>query len=301
MRSIVCFLLVAFRALACTAVEGERIVARDVARAVPAFLSVAPETDLGPSPSPGVRRVLSRAQRLRIAVERGIQSVDLPDSLCFERPQTMLEAGTVLLAIESSAREIFPGHEIRVQLLDHFRHPLPPGILRFRRQGVIGGAGKGLDAPLVWRGSLITNARRSMPVWAKAKVLVRRLCWSAKSALSAGVQPAEEQFEHNELWVNPFLASTDCTDLKTRNVRLRRPLRAGQLLIRSDLAMIPPVRRGDWVQASLTMTSAKLSFDAVAEMDGVEGQSVFIKRDGRRLRARVSGAGAVQVLSRDTQ
>jgi flagella basal body P-ring formation protein FlgA len=65
--------------------------------------------------------------------------------------------------------------------------------------------------------------------------------------------------------------------------------------------MIPPVRRGDWVQASLTMTSAKLSFDAVAEMDGVEGQSVFIKRDGRRLRARVSGAGAVQVLSRDTQ
>jgi flagella basal body P-ring formation protein FlgA len=140
-----------------------------------------------------------------------------------------------------------------------------------------------------------------MPVWAKAKVLVRRLCWSAKSALSAGVQPAEEQFEHNELWVNPFLASTDCTDLKTRNVRLRRPLRAGQLLIRSDLAMIPPVRRGDWVQASLTMTSAKLSFDAVAEMDGVEGQSVFIKRDGRRLRARVSGAGAVQVLSRDTQ
>ena len=301
MKSTGCLLLVVLRAAACTAVEGERIVAGDVARAVPAFRSVAPETDLGPSPSPGVRRVLSRVQLSRIAQENGFPSVDLPNSLCLERLQKTLEAGTVLLAIESSAREIFPGQELRVELVDHFRHPLPPGSLRFRRQGVIGGGGKGLDAPLVWRGSLITDTRRSMPVWAKAKVLVRRLCWSAKSALAAGVQAVEEQFEQHEHWVNPFLASTDCTDLKTRHVRLRRPLRAGQLLIRSDLTTIPPVRRGDNVQASLTMTSAKLSFDAVAEMDGVEGQSIFIKRDGRRLRARVAGAGAVQVLSGDTQ
>jgi flagella basal body P-ring formation protein FlgA len=301
MRWIGCFVLVVFRAVACTTVEGERIVAGDVARAVPAFLSVAPETDLGPSPSPGVRRVLTRPQLSRMALEKGIRPVDLPDSLCVERLQMALEAGAVLLAIESSAREIFPGQEIRVELLDHFRHPLPPGSLRFRRQGVIGGVGKGFDAPLVWRGSLITDTKRSMPVWAKAKVLVRRLCWSAKSALPAGVVPVEEQFAHQELWVNPFLGSTDCADLKARNVRLRSALRAGQLLTRSDLAMIPPVRRGDRVQASLTMASAKLSFDAVAEMDGVEGQSVLIKRDGRRLRARVSGAGAVQVLSKDTQ
>ncbi len=301
MRFIVSLCLVAFEVSACTAVEGERIIARDLAAAIPSFLAIKPETDFGPSPSPGVRRVLSRAQLARLAAAEGIPSEGLPESLCLERPQAILDPAVILASIEGAAREIFPSEEIRVEVLDYIRYPLPPGMLSFRRQGVYGGSGKTIDAPLLWRGSLTTTGKRSLPVWAKAKVLVRRPCWSAKTELPAGAQPVEEQFERAEQWLNPFLAAADCADPTEKKVRLRRPLRAGQLLLRADLALVPPVRRGESVQASLEIASATLSFDAVAEMDGADGQAVFIKRDGRRLRARVMGAGAVQVIAGESK
>jgi 4-hydroxy-L-threonine phosphate dehydrogenase PdxA len=119
--------------------------------------------------------------------------------------------------------------------------------------------------------------------------------------ITAGAQPAEEQFVLAQNWLNPFLAVTDCADPREKNVRLRRSLRAGQRLLRSDVSIVPAVRRGESVQASLQIASATLSFDAVAEMDGVDGQSVLIKRDGRRLRARVTGTGAVQVIPGDSK
>lgn len=40
----------------CVAIEGERILAGDLARALPAFSAIAPEIELGYAPVPGVRR-----------------------------------------------------------------------------------------------------------------------------------------------------------------------------------------------------------------------------------------------------
>jgi hypothetical protein len=301
MRLVVGLLLVALEVPGCTAIEGERIVARDLSAVIPSFLAVEQDTEFGPSPSPGVRRILSRAQLARLAATVGLASDDLPESLCLERKQAILDPAAMLASLESAARELFPAEEVRVEMLDYLRYPLPPGLLSFRRQGVLGGLGKAIDAPVLWRGSLTTKAKRSLPVWAKARVLVRRPCWTAKVEVAAGVQPAEEQFENAEQWLNPFQAVSDCADPRDKKVRLRRLLRPGQRLLRSDLAIVPPVRRGESVHASLEMASATLSFDAVAEMDGTEGQSVLIKRDGRRLRARVTGTGAVQVTPGDSK
>lgn len=288
-------------ASACTAVEGERILARDLVREVPPLASVEPGTDLGPSPLPGVRRVLSRAQLLRLTSTHGTVAAGLPDSICVERLLVQLEPAAVENALRKSARELFPSQEVRLELLDYSRYRLSPGTLRFQRQGVLGGSGNALDAALLWRGSLRTEAGRSIPIWARAKVLLQRACWRAKDSLAAGTQPAEDQFEREDLWVNPFLMAADCVDPSQKEVRLRRSVRQGQLLTRSDLTAAPPVRRGDKVQATLNVASAKLSVDAVAEMDGLPGQSVFVKREGRRLRARVVSAGAVEIVSRDSQ
>lgn len=301
MRRSLCLCLLALEISACTAIEGERIVAGDLSTAIPSFLAVKQSTDLGPAPSPGVKRILSRAQLARLAAAEGVPSEGMPESLCLERRQEVLDPVAVLAALESAARELFPAEKIRVEILDYIRYPLPPGVLSFRRQGVLGGSGKTMDAPLLWRGSLTTNTKRSRPVWAKAKVLVQRSCWSAKADLTAGAQPVEEQFEHSERWLNPFLTGTACADPREKKVRLRRPLRPGQLLLQSDLVTVPPVRRGERVQASLEIAYARLSFDAVSEMDGMDGQPVFIKRDGRRLRGRVTGSGAVQVIPGDAK
>lgn len=283
-------------ALACTAIEGERIVARDLAKAVPSLLSVDPELDFGPAPLPGVKRILTRAQLARLAAIREIPTGEFPESLCLERVQSVLDPAVVLAAIERAAREILPGEDVRVEVLDYIRYPLPEGSLSFRRSGILGGASKGIDSALLWRGTLATTTKRSVPVWVRAKVLAKRPCWRAKSELTSGALLADHQFDRSEDWLNPFLSAAECADPGGKGVRLRRPLRGGQLLLRSDLAVVPPVRRGESVQASLEVASATLSFDAVAEMDGTDGQSVLIKREGRRLRARVIGPGAVQVI-----
>jgi flagella basal body P-ring formation protein FlgA len=296
MKAIVCMWLTAYGASACTAIEGERIVARDLAATIPSFLTVAPETDLGPSPAPGIKRILSRAQLARLASSEGVSVAELPESVCVERLQVVLEPKELLASLEGTVRELFPGQEVRVEILDYVRHPMPPGGLSFRRQGILGGAAKAMDAPLLWRGSLTTASKRSLPIWAKAKILIQRACWSARTDLAAGDLPREDQFERSDLWLNPFLAVAECADPLEKKVRLRRPIRAGQRLIRSDLAIVPPVRRGESVQASLAIGTAKISFDAVSEMDGGDGQSVFVKREGRRLRGRVTGAGAVEII-----
>jgi hypothetical protein len=286
---------------ACTAVEGERILARDLVREVPPLAGIEPETDLGPSPLPGVRRVLSRAQLLRFMSTHESVPAGLPDSVCVERPLVQLEPEAVENALRKSARELFPGQVVQLELLDYSRYQVSPGTLRFQRQGVLGGSGNTVDAALLWRGSLRTEIGRSIPIWARAKVLVQRACWRAKVSVVAGARPAEDQFEREDRWVNPFLMAADCVNPSQKEVRLRRTVRQGQFLIRSDLTALPPVRRGDKVQATLNVASAKLSVDAVAEMDGLPGQSVFVKREGRRLRARVVSAGSVEIMPRDSQ
>lgn len=301
MKLLLCLCLLVFDMSACTALDGERIFARDLAGAIPSFLAAKPETEFGPSPSPGVKRIFSRAQLTRFAAAAEIPPENLPELLCVERRQAVLDPAVVLASIADAARAVFPDEELRVEILDYLRYPLPPGVLSFRRQGVLGGSSKKLDAPVLWRGSLTTESKRTLPVWAKATVLVKRHCWIAKMELAAGVEPGKEQFERSEQWLNPFSAAADCADLLDKKVRLRRSLKPGQLLFRSDLAFTPPVRRGEIVQASIEIASATLSFDAVSEMDGLDGQSVFIKRKGRRLRARVTGAGAVQIIPGDSK
>lgn len=301
MRIILCYYIGAGILPACIAIEGERILARDLAREAPAFSEMEPEADLGPSPSPGVKRVLSRTHLLRLNSTQGKGFASMPESLCVERVLTQLGSDAVEGALRNSAREIFPNREIRLELLDYSRYPLPPGTLRFQRQGVLGGSGGLIDAAILWRGTLRTGSGRSIPIWARVRFLVGRSCWRVRAPLAAGDQPVEDQFERIDIWVNPFSAAADCVGPNQKNVRLRRTLHKGQLLIRSDLTVVPSVRRGDKVQASVTVASAKISTDAIAEMDGTQGQSVLIKRAGRRLRARVVGAGAVEILSGDFQ
>jgi flagella basal body P-ring formation protein FlgA len=296
MQRTLCLLFFVLEALACTAIDGERILAQDLAKTIPSFLSMEPDVDLGPAPSPGVKRILSRTQLARLATTHEIPTGELPESLCLERKQAVLEPELLLATIERAAREILPGDEVRVEMLDYTRYPMPAGSLNFQRPGISGGAGKALDSALLWRGTLTTATRRSLPIWVKAKVLAKRPCWRAKADLVAGVVLTHDQFERSDDWINPFLSAAECADPGARSAHLRRPLRAGQPLLRSDVTAVPPVRRGDRVQASLEVATATLSFDAVAEMDGTDGQSVFIKRDGRRLRARVVGPATVQVI-----
>jgi len=295
MRFAVLLLIAGINLIACTAIVGERIRAGEIASAIPAFETLDKWTDLGPAPSPSVKRILSRVQLVRMAATEGLSVTGMPDNLCIERQQQPLATTILLKALEQAVGEMFPGQEVRLELLDFVRHALPTGILRFQRQGVVGGPTTLLDGPILWRGTLTTGEKRTVPIWAKARVLVSRNCWSSPVDLPAGSQPDPASLQLAQRWLNPFLTSTDCAD-PNRPFQVRRSFRAGQLLLSSDLTNVPAVRRGEPVQASLAMANATLSFPAVAETDGEEGQAIFIKHDGRRLRARVNTKGFVQIM-----
>jgi Chaperone for flagella basal body P-ring formation len=298
MKQITVLLLLAATSLvACTAIAGERIRAGEIAAAVPVFETLDKATDLGPAPAPSVKRVLSRSQLVRMAAVEGLPVEGMPEHLCIERHQQILASTVLLTALESAVSELFPGQEVRVELLDFVQHALPAGTVRFQRQGVVGGATAAADGPVLWRGALTTGEKRSLPIWAKARILVARSCWSSAVDLPAGSQPEPSTFRATQRWLNPFLTATDCADPNAKPFRVRRSLPAGQSLLRSDLIGVPSVRRGEPVQASLAMANASLSFPAVAETDGELGQSILIRHDGKRLRAKVNSAGSVQVVS----
>ncbi len=299
MKRIIFLLLFAnLNLVACTVIAGERIRAGEISPAITAFEALDKLADLGPAPAPSVKRVLSRAHVVRMAIAEGLSAEGMPEHLCIERDQQILDPTTLLKSLEAAVTELFPGQEVRVELLDFVKHALPTGMIRFQRQGVLGGGTTLVDGPVLWRGSLTTGEKRTLPIWAKARILVARNCWSSPVDVAAGSQPEPSSFQSARQWINPFLTSTDCVDPNSKLFRVRRKVPAGQALLRSDLIKVPTVRRGESVQASLAMGNASLSFPAVAETDGEPGQAILIKHDGRRLRAKVNSAGSVQIMPR---
>jgi flagella basal body P-ring formation protein FlgA len=295
MRTLMTLVLAATDLSACVAIEGERIRAGEIAATVSVFRALESETDLGPAPVPSVRRILTKAQLLRLALANGVSGDGLPESLCLERRQESLSPTALETALSASAAKIFPGAALRIELVDFSRQPVPNGTIQFQRPGVLGGVNKLPDSPVLWRGTLTTGERRTLPIWAKVRILTERACWMSSQDLSAGTALASGSLRREVRWLNPFLFAAECADLSVGSFMARRRLRAGQVITKFDLAALPTVRRGESVQASLSMSNATLRFPAIAETDGVAGSPVLIKHEGKRLRARVTGTAAVQI------
>lgn len=66
----------------CLPVTGERIVARDMAPAVPAFSQLPEDLSLGFAPVAGARRFFAPAELQRLAREHGL-SIEVRHGLCF--------------------------------------------------------------------------------------------------------------------------------------------------------------------------------------------------------------------------
>ncbi|HEX5430963.1 MAG TPA: flagella basal body P-ring formation protein FlgA [Bryobacteraceae bacterium] len=69
----------------CQIVHGDRILAGDLAAAVPAFAKLDPATELAPSPLPGLRRVFHIEDLARLARMHGMDPPAAPAQVCVER------------------------------------------------------------------------------------------------------------------------------------------------------------------------------------------------------------------------
>jgi flagella basal body P-ring formation protein FlgA len=279
----------------CLAIQDDRIYARDVAAAVPAFANVAADFVIGYAPAPGTHRVFKGVALERLARNQGVAAdmlEALPD-VCFERAMAMLEAGEILKAM----RTAWNAPEVRMELRSFSPEIAPQGRVVFERMGLQLPATSDPQAEVVWRGYVLYGNNRRFPITARARITTTTTRVVAVADLSTGAPVRQDQVR---------LDTFDTFALDDRPARNldevvgfvpRMQIRSGATVLRSQLGRAPEVARGDVVKVEVTAGGAHLLFEGRAETDGVEGKTILVKNltSGKDFRAQVTGKGKVSV------
>jgi flagella basal body P-ring formation protein FlgA len=276
----------------CWPVQDDRIYARDVAAAVPAFSGVAAEFALGYAPAPGIRRVFKGDALEKLARNQGVALEGLPD-VCFERASASLDASQILEAM----RAAWKGSEVRMEVRSWSPSIIPQGRVVFPRTGLQLPAASDPQAEVTWRGYVIYGNNRRFSISARARISTTTTRVVAVADLSTGAAVREDQVR---------LESFDTFALDDRPARNleevvglvpRALIRAGSTVLRNQLSRAPEVTRGDVVKVEVTAGSAHLSLEGRAQADGVTGKTILVKNlsSGKDFRARVTGKGKVSV------
>lgn len=267
---------------ACLPVEGDRILARDLAAAIPAFLGLNPEEILGFTPAPGTQRRFSSAELGRLAARHGVTGQIEP--VCFERKMEDITKEQVTAAL----RQSLPANA-ELELIEFSRVRIPKGLLEFPRSGLTPAPSKSPRTPQIWRGRAKYGATQSAPVWARARVWISRPCVFAAQDLAAGKPIRAGQIRIETIDAGPFSESGLASFDEVAGLSLRRPIRAGQAIPRSALEAATDVTRGDMVNLEAHFGAALLRAEVRAEASGRIGDRIQVRNveSGKTFRAKV--------------
>ena len=276
----------------CLPIQDDRIYARDLAVAMPAFASVASDFAVGYAPAPGTRRVFKADALERLARNQGV-ALESASDVCFSRAMATLGAEDIL---EAMHRE-WNGSDVRLELRSFSPQIAPQGKVVFPRTGLQLPATSDPQAEVVWRGYVVYGNNRRFGITARARITTTTTRVIAVADLSAGTPVREDQVQ---------LESVDTFALDDRPARNldevvgfvpRTLIRSGSAVLRSQLSRAPEVGRGDLVKVEVTAGGAHLLFEGRAEADGVTGKTILVKNltSGKDFRAKVTGKGKVSV------
>lgn len=265
----------------CLPVSGERILARDLARAVPAFAGLAPDLVLGFAPAFAARRAYGFPELARLARRYGL-TVEPGAEACFVRPVETLTGERVT----SVLRAAMP--HATIDVLEFSRQPIPAGELRFPLSGL---RMEGTDGPVLWHGMVSAPGQDDFPVWAKVRIRVSARRVRAAETLSPGHPIAPSQLREEAYEGQPGLP--DLTQVAGRVAR--RLIPAGTVIRKQWLDVPADVVRGERVQMEIRSGRALVRFDAQAQSSGSRGEFVAVRNpvNGKSLRGMVTGRGRV--------
>jgi len=283
--------LVASAAEGCVTVSGDRLLAGELARVIPAFGKLRAEEPLGYAPAPGARRVLRAAEVARLAARRGLQVEG--KEVCLERAAEPLTPGRVLEALRKSLDQ----EQARIEVADFSRYPVPQGELEFPLSGLAAPPAGVTAAVVVWRGRLRYEGGRSLPVWARVRITVpgQRLVAVENLVPGKPVAPWQVKLERGEWFPS---AEAPLVDVEEAAGKLpRRLIRAGSVLYARMLAPPREVERGQSVSIEVFSGAAQVKLTALAENGGRLGDTILVRNpvNGRKLAARVAGPGKAVV------
>ena len=280
--------LAALALTGCLAVRAgaDRILAGDLAAALPGLTVPAPDVPLALAPEPGVQRIFRVPELRRLALGLGWPFV--PDTdICIERPVWPPDPGQLLAAM----RKAVPQAEIT--LLEYARQPLPAGEIEFPANGLRAGA-----ASALWTGYVHYAGTRRFVLWARVKALVAVSRWIAAVDLPPGKAISAEQVRAETRQESPGAAPLWPAGGEAIGKWPRVLIRAGAA-IRAEM-LEPPreVARGETVTVDVRSGQAHLELPAQAEASGAVGETIRVLNpvSHKRFLARVEGKGRVSVV-----
>jgi flagella basal body P-ring formation protein FlgA len=272
----------------CVAIEGERILAGDLARALPAFSTIAPDIELGYAPVPGVRRFFYTAELRRLALRYNV-SLPAGAQACIERVMETLQPERVVTAM----REALADADARIEILELSRFPIPRGDLEFPRSNLP----YDTSAPVIWRGVVHYTGGRRFAVWASVKVRVRGTRIVATENLAAGQAIRSGQVKMEEYDVYPVMSGAGASITSVIGSTPRLPIQAGDSVATNMLDAPKDVERGDVVQVEVQSGATVLKLEGRAESAGRRGEPIKVHTlaNGRSFSARIADKDRVVV------
>jgi flagella basal body P-ring formation protein FlgA len=270
----------------CLPVAGPRILAGDMARAVPAFAGLAPELALDYAFPVGTRRTYGAAELSRLARRYGLM-VEPGVEACFVRPMQTLTNERV----ETALRAGMP--EARIEVLEFSRQPIPAGELRFPVSGLR--TEQTSSSPLLWHGAICVPGQDDFPVWAKVRIRVAGKRVTAAAALAPG-----RPIERAQLREEAFDGPPGLPELSQIVGWVpRRAIPAGTAIERQWLDLPADVVRGEPVQVEIRSGRARVLLEGQAQSSGRRGEVVGVRNpaNGKILRATVADRGRAVILA----
>jgi len=279
--------------LACTPVEGDRILGEHLAAALPAFRALPPETLLGSMPPPGSRRTFHASELASLAQRYSVR-LDSPAEVCFEWPTGPLDRGHILQAMHESLKD----SDARIDITEMSLNLVPRGRLEFPLETLGKPALASQKDPALWRGEVVYGDNHRYAVWAKVRVTVPCQRMIAKEALKAG-QPIDPQgvlVERGECFPSLDIAA-QTPPASLLGMVPARAIAAGSEIRPEFLTRPNDVNRGDAVHVEVQSGAAHLALVAKAESGGRSGDFITVRNpsSNKTFRARIKDKGQVVV------
>lgn len=274
----------------CFDVEGDRILAGDLALAWKEFASIPSDTAVAFAPVPGAQRIFRLPELRRLATRYAVP-LTIETDLCFERPMEALTSEKILRAMPTTPEFA----EARIDVLEFSRYPVPRGDVEFPRAGL--GAPATRDGAVLWKGYVRYGGDHRFAIWARVKISLPLRRVIAVERLKPGVLIEESQIRL-ETYIGFPPRQKIAQDIREVAGRLaHRSIPAGGPIALADLELPREVARGDVVDVETSTGAAKITLRGRAESGGRSGDTVSVRnlQSGRTFRARVESKGKVIV------
>jgi len=283
----------------CLAVPSGRILARDLAVAVPLFQAVNPDEILGFAPFPGTKRVLSSRELLLTARRYGLvfPPGEPAPSVCIERIVSQLSLEQVRAALLASLLDMAG---VQLEVLTFSSQPLPPGQLAFRREALNTPPGNNPQTPVIWRGNLVYDDQHSLSVWARVRISVEREIPIAVETIQKGAVIRADQVATTYIRQFPSVEPSPALPRVIAGKVARSTLPAGQPIFAAQLDELKDVFRGETVHVRVIDGGASICFDGIAQSSGQKGDTIMIYNRSSAISFRALIEGRQQVLVRGT-